>query len=71
MHLVLDMSFGEDASRIRKGNAPEIMSLVRRFALNLLQRYKSVTPRFTIRKIRKAIGWSPNLMLTILSQDFS
>ena len=34
-HWVLDMTFKEDESRIRRGDAPENMATMRRFALNL------------------------------------
>jgi hypothetical protein len=34
------MSFGEDQSRIRKGNAPENMAIIRHTALNMLQKAK-------------------------------
>ena len=40
LHWVLDMSFNEDYSRIRKENAPYIMAIIRHMALNLLQRAK-------------------------------
>ena len=43
MHSVLDIPFHEDASRIRRDNAPENMALLRYFALNLLKRVD--TPR--------------------------
>jgi predicted transposase YbfD/YdcC len=35
-HHVLDVTFTEDASRIRKGNGPEISSVFSRLALNIL-----------------------------------
>ncbi len=38
VHWVLDVTFGEDNSRVRKGNASENLSILRRFALNLLKR---------------------------------
>ncbi len=37
LHWVLDMSFNEDYSRIRKGNAPYAMAIIRHVALNVLQ----------------------------------
>ena len=36
LHWVLDMSFGEDQSRIRKKNASQTMAIIRHMALNLL-----------------------------------
>ncbi len=38
LHWVLDVTFREDDSRIRKGNGPEIASIFRKRALNILQR---------------------------------
>lgn len=39
---VLDVTFNEDASRIRKDNAPLNEAILRRMALNLLSRDKTV-----------------------------
>jgi len=36
LHWVLDVSFGEDASRIRNGHSPENFTLLRRMAISLL-----------------------------------
>ena len=55
-HHVLDVTFTEDASRIRKGNGPEITSVFRRLALNILQR--DTTTKASIRGKRKLCGWS-------------
>lgn len=38
LHWILDVSFREDASRIRQGNSPQNMAVVRHLALNLLKR---------------------------------
>jgi predicted transposase YbfD/YdcC len=38
LHWVLDMTFDEDRSRIKKGNAPENFGLLRRLALCLLKK---------------------------------
>jgi predicted transposase YbfD/YdcC len=37
LHLCLDMTFNEDASRIRTDHAPENMSIVKKIAMNLLR----------------------------------
>ncbi len=37
VHWVLDVAFGEDNSRIRKGNAPQNFAILRQIALNLLK----------------------------------
>lgn len=54
-HHVLDVTFTEDSSRIRKGNGPEITSVFRRLALNILQRDTSL--KGSIRVKRKRCGW--------------
>ena len=54
-HHVLDVTFTEDASRIRLGNGPEITSVFRRLALNILQR--DTTLKASLRGKRKLCGW--------------
>jgi predicted transposase YbfD/YdcC len=54
LHWVLDVTFGEDKSRIRRGDAPENMGVLRRLALNICK--KCTTNESTPRKLRKA-GW--------------
>lgn len=54
-HYVLDVTFGEDASRIRRGTSPEISAAIRRMALNILQR--DTTVRDNIRGKRIRAGW--------------
>ena len=41
LHWVLDVAFGEDASRKRKGNAAQNYSLLLKIALNLLKNEKT------------------------------
>jgi predicted transposase YbfD/YdcC len=55
LHWVLDVSFHEDASRIRKDNSPENMAMLRHFALNLLSRDKS--SKFSMRAKRNKAAW--------------
>ena len=45
VHWVLDVAFGEDASRVRQGNAAENLSVLRRMALNMLKAGDHVTGR--------------------------
>ena len=38
LHHVLDVSFAEDACRVRTGSAPEVLSELRKAALNLIRK---------------------------------
>lgn len=71
LHWVLDMSFNEDQSRIRKHNAPQIMAIIRHIALNLLQLTKDQMKRQSIKRLRKMAGWNDLTLSTILTQNFS
>ena len=64
LHYTLDMSFGEDACRIRKDNAPLAIATVRHVALNLLQAVKQ--PRESIKRLRKKAGWDDEILKRIL-----
>ena len=54
LHWIMDVSFHDDESRIRKGYAPENMALIKHAALNLLQ--KSKGKRESIKQLRKIAG---------------
>lgn len=71
LHWVLDMSFGDDQSRIRKHNAPQAMAIIRHMALNLLQGAKNQMKRQSIRRLRKMAGWDNQTLTNILFQQFS
>jgi predicted transposase YbfD/YdcC len=64
LHWSLDMSFDEDASRIRKGHAAENFSRLRRIALNLLQR--ETTRKVGIKSKRLLAGWDHDYLLGLL-----
>jgi len=69
LHWVLDMSFNEDYSRIRKGNAPYVMAIIRHVALNLLQLAK--TNRQSIKRLRKMCGWDENTLDVVINKKSS
>jgi hypothetical protein len=58
------MSFGEDACRIRKDNAPLAVATIRHVALNLLQSAKK--PRESIKRLRKIAGWDNATLKRVL-----
>ena len=64
VHWVLDITFQEDASRVRKGNAPQNLAVLRRIALNLLRRER--TAKCSIRAKRLKAGWDNDYLLKVL-----
>ena len=64
-HHVLDVTFAEDASRIRQGSAPEISSAIRRMSLNILQ--LDTTVKDNIRGKRLRAGWDEQVLVGIWS----
>ena len=65
LHWVLDVSFGEDQCRIRKGNGPENMAILRHCALNMIRRYKG--KRQSIKGLRKQAAWDEKVLQGILA----
>jgi len=65
LHWVLDVSFNEDRSRIRRDHAPENMALIRRAALNLLKHETSM--KSGIKARRKRAGWDDAYLRQVLS----
>ena len=70
LHWVLDMSFGDDQSRIRKGNAPRNMAIVKKTVLNLLQIVKKDMKRISLKRMRKLAGWDNQFLNTVLKAKF-
>ena len=65
VHWVLDMSFREDESRVRSGNAPENLATIRHAALNLLRQDRQ--SKISIKAKRKLAAWDNDYLLSILS----
>jgi predicted transposase YbfD/YdcC len=65
VHWTLDVTFGEDRSRIRQGYAAENFVVLRHLALNLLRRQQ--TKRLSIRAKRLKAGWSDAYLLQVLN----
>ncbi len=67
LHWSLDVSFKEDLSRVRIGNASENLAIIRRVALNLLKQEKTSKVGITAR--RKRAGWDHQYLLKVLMAD--
>ncbi len=65
LHWVLDVTFKEDQSRLRKGHGAQNMSIVRHFALNLV---RTMNDKLSIKRRRKRASWDQNYLLKILQQ---
>ena len=64
----MDISFRDDDSRIRQGNAPENITVIKHVALNMLQANKQ--KRESIKGLRKVAAWDHDRMHNILAQKF-
>jgi len=65
LHWQLDVSFGEDQRRIRKGHGAENFSRLCRLALNLLKRDTSV--KIGVHGKRLKAGWDEHYLLRLLT----
>ncbi len=63
LHWCMDVTFREDDSRIRTGNAPAVMSMVRHICLNLLQKESS---KLSIKKKRLKAAWNDDFRHKVL-----
>jgi predicted transposase YbfD/YdcC len=70
LHWVLDMSFGDDQSRIRQGNAPRNMAIIKKTALNLFSILKKGMPRVSMKRMRKKAGWDNGFLEQVLQVKF-
>lgn len=68
LHWVLDVTFREDDSRIRDGNAPENLAIIRHAVINMLQPHRG--KKMSIKKLRKKAGWDSGTLETILTTKF-
>ncbi len=64
LHWTLDVAFGEDASRKRKGNAAQNYSILLKIALNLLKNEK--TEKQGVKGKRLKAGWDNQYLLKVL-----
>jgi predicted transposase YbfD/YdcC len=64
LHWQLDMAFGEDRSRIRKGHADANFAIIRRMALSLLKNEKN--QKVGMKTKRLTAGWNDNYLEQVL-----
>jgi predicted transposase YbfD/YdcC len=69
LHWVLDVTFNEDACRVRSLHAPHNLALVRRFALNILNREHTFNG--SLKQKSKRAAMDNRYMLTLLASAFS
>ena len=65
LHWVLDVAFREDDSRIRAGNAPENLALVRKLTHNLLKQEMTLKRGIKTKKLKAA--WDNKYLLKVLA----
>ena len=63
LHWMLDVVFREDLARLRSGDAPANMAIVRHTALNLLSQAK---PNMSFKNRRKKAGWNADYLETVI-----
>jgi hypothetical protein len=68
MRWVLDVTFNEDACRVRSLHAPHNLALVRRFALNILNHEQ--TFKGSLKQKSKRAAMDNRYMLTLLAAAF-
>jgi predicted transposase YbfD/YdcC len=68
VHWMLDMTFNEDQSRIRKEHGAENFSRIRRMVLNKLRAYQNpADKKCSLRMKRKKCGWSFEYFLKVFT----
>ena len=65
LHWVLDVTFGEDDSRIRRGNGPENFTLLRRMAISILN--QDTSSKRSIRQKARLASMNPDYMTKVLA----
>jgi predicted transposase YbfD/YdcC len=64
LHSVLDVTFADDQSRLRKGHGARNMATVRHFALNLV---RTAADKRSVKSRRKIAGWDPDDLEALIS----
>ena len=68
LHWGLDVSFNDDDSKVKKGNAPQNMTIVKKTALNLMRIVKRdlTYKRLSLKRMRKLYGWDNSFLQLVL-----
>ncbi len=66
LHWSLDVTFREDDSRTRKGNAAANMAVLRRFVLSAIRHTEGIKKKISIKSKRKFAGWDHPFLLRVL-----
>lgn len=66
LHWILDVSFGEDGSTIRKDNAPQNLSLLKKIVLNLIRLDTTDNTKASLRLKRKGAAWDDDVRMNML-----
>ena len=67
LHWVLDMSFSEDASRLRKDNSSENLSMIKKITMNLIKIANNKREKKTsIKGCRECAGWNERFLEEII-----
>jgi predicted transposase YbfD/YdcC len=68
VHNILDMSYGEDKSRIGRGNAPALFFLVKKIGLNLIRPLARNAPRTTYASIMRLMRDCREYLYAVLTR---
>jgi len=66
LHWMLDVCFGEDDCMIRKDNALQNLSLLKKMMLNLIRTDKTDTAKTSLRLKRKRAAWDDDIRMKML-----
>jgi len=67
LHWHLDVTFNEDASRVRNKNAAAVWNILRKTALEHLKSLNN--KKFSLKSLRKGCGWNNDLLLHTLLRN--
>ena len=59
LHWILDVQFSEDRSRMSKDHSPANMSIIRRYAVNMISNYKKYhkLDKVSVKRIQNRLSW--------------